>query len=287
MAREQFRAIPKILIRAMPQNLKSKIVSNYIRHITLKKYDVVHALAKYYNYHSYLEICTATTGNYFHKIDRSKFKRSFRLMYNCPADFDDGLPIDYRHSGFDISSSIKTIRDNKLSIDVCLVDGWHTYDNAFRDLEFAYDLLADGGALVVHDCLPPSLELASPNFMPGLWCGVSYKAYVDFLLKNKLSDYFTGDTDYGCGIIYKKLLQPYAGEHQHWASTKNHIREQLTKADGNYDKIYQLITENKIQLLNLISVNQFLENFVDSVDLTLLRKIILWLSPPALTRLNY
>jgi hypothetical protein len=112
MAREKFRAIPKNLIRVMPQDLKSKIISNYIRHITLKKYDVVHALAKKNNYHSYLEICTATTGNYYHKIDQSKFKKSFRLMYNCPSDFDDGLPIDYRHSGFDISSSIKIISEN-------------------------------------------------------------------------------------------------------------------------------------------------------------------------------
>ena len=261
-------------------------MSKYIRHITLKKYEIVHALAKKYNYHSYLEICTPTTGNYFHKIDRSKFKKSLRLMYNCPAEFDDGLPIDYRHSGFDISSITKTIRENKPSIDVCLVDGWHTYDNSIRDLKYAYDLLTDGGALVVHDCLPPSLELASENYKPGAWSGVSYKAYVDFLLENKLSDYFTVDTDYGCGIIYKKRPQPFADEHQHSASTKIYIREQLVKADGNYDKIYQLITENKTQLLNLISVNQFLENFVDSVDLTLLRKIIFGLSPPALTRLS-
>jgi len=269
LVREQFKAITKNL---KPTNL------------TLKKYEIVHALAKKYNYQSYLEICTPTTGNYFCKIDQSKFKKTLRLMYNCSAEFDDGLPIDYRLSGLDISSIIKATTENKLSIDVCLVDSWHTYDNSFRDLRYAYDLLTDGGAMVVHDCLPTSLEFASPNFKLGPWTGVSYKAYVDFLLANKLSDYFTVDTDYGCGIIYKERLQPFADEHKQHSALKIQICEQLAKTNGDYDRVYQIITENRAQLLNLISVNQFLKEFGDTVELP--RKVFLWLSSPAIARLN-
>jgi hypothetical protein len=37
-------------------------------------------------------------------------------------------------------------------------------------------LLTDRGTMVVHDCLPPTPELAVPNFITGGWCGVTYQA---------------------------------------------------------------------------------------------------------------
>jgi len=264
-------------LRAIGKKLKPK-------HLTLKKYEIVHALAAKYNFQSYLELCTPTTGNYFHKIDRSKFKKSIRLMYNCPAEFDDGLPIDYRVSGLDIAPMSKAALGTKNSFDVCLVDSWHTYDHSLRDLKYAYELLTDGGALVVHDCLPPSLELASPDFKSGPWVGLSYKAYVDFVLENGLTDYFTVDTDYGCGIIYKNRRQPFADQSQNFGLRKNLAREQLAKAGRDYAKIYWVIIENKTPLLNLISVNEFLKKFGDTFDVP--RRIFLWLSSPTLARLN-
>ena len=83
------------------------------------------------------------------------------------------------------------------------MDGWHTYDCTIRDLTLAYDLLADGGVLVVHDCLPPTELMASPAWVPGSWCGVVYKAFLDFVLARNDLDYCTVNLDYGCGIIVK------------------------------------------------------------------------------------
>ena len=77
------------------------------------------------------------------------------------------------------------------------MDGWHTYDCTIRDLTLAYDLLADSGALVVHDCLPPTELMASPVWIPGSWCGVAYKAFFDFVLARNDFDYRTVNVDYG------------------------------------------------------------------------------------------
>src|SRR5262249_34370891 len=144
--------------------------------------DLIDVIAKKLNLRSYLELCTRTTGNFYREINRSRFKTSRRLMYNCPVNFDDGLPIDFRSVDFEIKNAIERLKADNDQVEICLVDSWHTYDCSIRDLITAYDLLADGGVLVVHDCLPPNASVASPVPQPGEWCGVSYKAFLDFVL---------------------------------------------------------------------------------------------------------
>ena len=38
----------------------------------------------------------------YREIDRAYFAVSHRLMYRCPSDYADGLPIDFRSIGLDI-----------------------------------------------------------------------------------------------------------------------------------------------------------------------------------------
>ena len=58
----------------------------------------------------------------------------------------------------------------------------------------------------------PCTSVVSVPPVPGPpWCGVTYKAFLDFVLKRGLN-YLTVDTDYGCGIITKAegILGPQA-----------------------------------------------------------------------------
>ena len=48
--------------------------------------------------------------------------------------------------------------------------------------------------------------MASPTPIGGEWCGVSYKAFLDFVLSRNDLDYCTVDIDYGCGVIFKQRL---------------------------------------------------------------------------------
>ena len=140
---------------------------------------------------------------FFHEINRRRFHTARRLMYNCPASFGDGLPIDYRISDLDTEAAIGKLKFDVDRIDICLIDGWHTYDCAIRDLSCTYDMLADGGVLVVHDCSPTNETVASPTWVHGEWSGVSYRSYLDFVLSRDDLDYCTVDTDFGCEIILK------------------------------------------------------------------------------------
>jgi hypothetical protein len=123
-------------------------------------------------------------------------------MYRCPDDFDDGMGIDFRSVDLEIAGCIKQI--GQLRFDVILLDAHHAYETSLRDLTFARDLLTDHGTIVVHDCDPPSEKVARPDFIVTSWAGVTYKAYLDFVMKCNDLAYFTIDTDWGCGIIRKK-----------------------------------------------------------------------------------
>lgn len=220
------------------------------------KTDLIQLISKTLNLSNYLELCTRTTGNYYREIDRTRFRTTRRLMYNCPPDFDDGLPIDFIISGFDINPAIEVLRLADERVDICLVDGWHTYDCAHRDLTCAFDLLADGGVLVVHDCLPASEQSASPTWIPGSWTGVSYQAYLDFVLSRHDLDYCTVDADHGCGIIFKNRNIDVMNERVTRALKSKLTAEWFVVHDDNAAAYRFFITNHK-HLLRLVSARDF------------------------------
>ena len=228
-----------------------------IQPVALKKFDIVHHLARRNNYRYYLELCTATTGWFYHAIDPRRFQRASRLMYNCPADFDDGLAVDYRSAGFDISAALAQLRADNNPVDICLVDSYHSYEHTKRDLTESYRLLPDGGMLVVHDCLPPTAAAATPTATQSEWCGVSYKAYLDFVLTAGQLDYCTVDCDYGCGLIIKNRRLPV----KNLPETDRQTVQKWFATGDDYDLAYGCLGANKNTLLRLISPAQFYQAF--------------------------
>ena len=172
----------------------------------LNKARLINHLAEVHGYRHYLELCTLSTGRRYAEIDRSRLETCVRLMYRCPDDFDDGLPIDYRSSSLDIGECLKTISDEGRRFDIALVDSWHEYATSWRDLVEGFLLIREGGTLVVHDCLPPRSEIAVANYIPGEWCGVGYQAYVDFISQRRDLAVYTVDTDYGCGSSERRSI---------------------------------------------------------------------------------
>ncbi len=228
----------------------------------LGKMEIINLLAGKHGLKNYLEICTTVTGNAHGRLDRALFEAPLRLMYRCPDDFSDGLPIAWRVAGEDISGAVAQIREKVGQIDICLVDGHHDYGNARRDMEAAYGLLGPDGIMVVHDCLPTTRHLARPEFSRGLWCGVSYKAFIDFAIVHGPRAYLTVDCDYGCGIFFKSMGYFPRKERALLRLAKDlrwrWIRWQWARLGNNYDKAFSLLTKHKGGLLRLISPTLFL-----------------------------
>jgi methyltransferase family protein len=253
-------------IEKLSRYLWRRVLVQADRRWVFAKTDIVHFISNRRDLTNYLELCTSTTGQYYSDVMRWRFSTSLRLMYNCPETFDDGLPIDFKVASFDIEPALGELKDIPNKVDICLIDGFHTYECAIRDLTCAFELLEDGGVLVVHDCLPPSESFASPTWTKGDWAGVSYKAYLDFVLARDDLDYFTVDTDWGCGIIVKNRAWNFM------ADTSSSVRKSKLACDwfSIHDRdqaVFKFFVKNHKQLLRLVPAKAFVcglgRNFFD------------------------
>lgn len=216
------------------------------------KMEIVGLLAARHGFTRYLELCTATTGWHYAALDRRVLTSAHRLMYNCPAQFDDGHPIDFRSESFDISECIAEIRRRRMRFDIILVDPWHEFHTSSRDLNVAFDLIDDGGILVVHDCVPPDISVATPHFIPGSWCGVTYKAFLYFVSIRRALDYHTVDIDYGCGVIRKR------GRRRSYDLEQFSLWQQWLETENDHEQSFRFFDTHKKALLNLVGPDEFL-----------------------------
>jgi hypothetical protein len=238
------------------------------------KVEIIRHLSDINGYKTYLEFVTPTTGLAYANVDRSKFEICHRLMYRCPDGFDDGMGIDFRTPELDISDCVRKIKDQKLLYDVMLIDPWHEYETSYRDLKEAFDLVRVGGSIVVHDCLPPSEEVITPHFIPGGWGGLTYRAYMDFVLSRDDLRYFTVDTDWGCGVIgklpretslkrgFNALVKSMFGGRVADSRTveRDALAESWSKIRDDYVAAFRFLQENKREYLKALTVDEFLRS---------------------------
>jgi hypothetical protein len=179
-------------------------------------------------------------------------------MYRCPPEYTDSLPIDFRSVGLDISDCLRLLSYRGYLYDAILVDPFHEYAPSMRDLSAACSLLTSRGTIVVHDCLPPTTELAVPDFIPGNWCGVTYKAYLDFLFARSNLEFCTVNIDYGCGVIRKRSgLARLCGWSRFSRQQRALIAEWQTLGN-NFDQTFNFFQKNKTLLCNLRSLEDFI-----------------------------
>jgi hypothetical protein len=228
------------------------------------KVDLINELSAIHGHRKYLEICTPTTGNMYSAIDRARYSTCHRLMYSCPSGFNNGLPIDFRSSNLDISECVKAVRARELKYDVILVDSFHEYEPSARDLREAVNLLNPAGTIIVHDCFPRDATIAAPECIDGAWCGVTYKAYLDFVLARQDMIFCTVDTDYGCGVIRRNVsLSTFQRIARHALrmiarDNRGDVVRQWMDAGKDYDAAFNQLQAHAKPLLNLVSADEFL-----------------------------
>lgn len=228
------------------------------------KVDLIHYFADRYRLRRYLEFASITTGHHYADIDRSRFDLCERLMYRCgegpPEGPSDGCAVDYRSPDMDVTEPLARIAANGRTYDIMLVDPYHGYGTSYRDIEAAFGLLEDGGVMVVHDCLPPSRELASPTFIPDHWCGETYRAYLNFVFDRVDVRYLTVDTDYGCGIIRKSSPKRAAGLSRIVEALNYPPAVRWHRARRDVDAAWRVFAAHRRSLLRLVRPEVVLAN---------------------------
>lgn len=200
----------------------------------------------------YFEITTGTTGFTYAEVCQMDFQPCMRLVYRMTEPPGDGLPVDFASANDDIAACLDDTRLTGQAFDIIFVDPHHTYDCSTRDIQEAFRMVAPGGAVVVHDCLPPHRAAANPSFVPGEWCGVTYKAYIDFVLGNPDLDYFTVDADYGCGVILKP--KGAGAKIKNWLRARRvrALKDEWRAIGNDFDASFDKFMADKTRLLRLV-----------------------------------
>jgi len=111
-------------------------------------------------------------------------------------------------------------------LELVLVDGLHTAEQAYRDVENALSRLAPGGAIVMHDCNPNSESQArasNPGSYAFHWTGSVFRAVVALRQREDV-DVAVGDFDFGVAVVLPRtrssaLPRPPLGQHEVWNMT--------------------------------------------------------------------
>lgn len=70
---------------------------------------------------------------------------------------------------------------NGLRFDLAFLDGLHLFEFLLRDFMNTERIMAPGGTVVLHDCCPTNVTMASRERPPGLWTGDVWKALLILL----------------------------------------------------------------------------------------------------------
>ncbi|WP_148294414.1 class I SAM-dependent methyltransferase [Azospirillum sp. B506] len=240
--------------------------TRFLPEIDMEKTDIINSLAKTYGLRKYLEICTPTTGLFYSKIDRGNLETCHRLMYRCPKNFDDGLPIDFR-TQIDNSSELLDVINKFIKkedyYDLIFVDPYHNYDCGAIDMFGAFNLLAPHGVMVIHDCSPPDAGIVSSEFQEGAWCGVTYQVYLEFAWSSDIAGYCTVDSDYGCGVVFNKNAR--IPKNINLSTPSHKLKYDWFKNRSDNDFRYKYFDSCRSSLLNLIAPDTFKEALNASV----------------------
>lgn len=172
----------------------------------IMRYHIISDMIKRFDYKSYLEI-GISAGNTWRYLECDKKVG----VEPAPQIDDDRIFIGTSDQYFALHYTGTEQARNDLQLeerfDLIFIDGLHLADQVVRDIESAMDRLNHGGAIVVHDCNPPTEEYAGPRpeLWRGigryLWCGTVWRGWVSWRMRNQHIFSCTVDTDYGVGII--------------------------------------------------------------------------------------
>lgn len=227
--------------------------------------DVINKIIQKHNAKTYLEI-GVQTGAVISKVNcNRKIGVDPEFLFRISMKAKRLLGI-YKFETYEMPSDqfFETKAQNVLKhgVDVVLVDGLHTYQQAKKDVENSLDYLNEGGVIIMHDCNPLNAAAGYairehfsevtdkvknwdlPGWQ-GQWNGDVWKTVADLTVTRPDLNVFTLDMDYGLGIVTRG---------------KQEVSHSFTITDiknGDFD----FFDQNREQLINLKNPKYFFDFF--------------------------
>lgn len=203
----------------------------------MKRTELLNKLVYKGGYASYLEVGSQDVTSNFNQINVQHKVAVDPFPRNGVATFI-GTSDEYFAS---LAPSVK--------FDLIFIDGLHHSDQVLKDIENSLNHLSKNGTIVCHDCLPSTEKMQERDDHGGEWTGDVWKAIAKLRTERSDLSIVTVDTDYGCGIIRKgtsPLYEPHTDEFLNYSYYASHKR----------------------QMLNVISVDTFATDFLNTIHPT-------------------
>lgn len=198
----------------------------------MNRKDILQKFIDKYQYKSYLEIGLAG-GWLFNQIN-IPFKES---VDPALGQYKDSKPT------YKMTSDKFFLSYPHKKYDIIFIDGLHESHQVDKDIKNSLKALNKGGKILLHDCSPESKEdQIIPRQKSGVWNGDVWKSFVKFNAENyKNYNMYVINTDFGVGVIEKG---------------KGKFNLQIPTLLE-----YEWFNENRIDALNLISIQEFNSQF--------------------------
>lgn len=198
----------------------------------IQRYDVINYLIDKYNLNNYLEI------GVFNGENIRKVKASHKDAVDPGAEGIVAPEVNYPITSDVFFELIKDCDDIKY--DIIFIDGLHHSEQVTTDIENSLKHIIDNGFIVLHDCNPISYEAQLVPRETIVWNGDVWKSIIQFRQRYPKMQSCVIDTDFGVGVIKVN---------------------DKTISDVNIQYNWQQFSENKIQMLNLVSWEEFKKMF--------------------------
>lgn len=178
-------------------------------------------------------------------IDRRGYRSYLEVGCAGNACFDRircevKIGVDPASGGTVRTTSDEFFRNNQDTFDCIFIDGLHTYDQVRRDIANALSVLTAQGVILLHDCIPCSIEEQALPREQVVWTGDVWKAIVEKRTHRDV-DTVVCLIDRGIGIVLKRansdllVLPPatnfselayerYVKNHEQWMRPVDHDR---------------------------------------------------------------
>lgn len=227
-------------------------------------------LAKKLKAKSYLEIGVKGGKTFMPIKVRRKYAvdPEFKIKNDFKRQQIFTYPFNYFAKYFECTSNdfFKSNAPNVLkkdSLDIAFIDGLHTYEQTYKDIENTLPYIKNNGLIVVHDCSPLSASAAypansiqhvkeiNPPGFDGLWSGDVWKVIPRLKLSHPELFLFVIDNDSGIGIISKSNV--FIDD---FTPSVDKIDYSVTDID---EWQFSDLEINKVSLLNIIEDQKLLE----------------------------
>ncbi|WP_300016131.1 class I SAM-dependent methyltransferase [uncultured Roseobacter sp.] len=187
---------------------------------------LVNHLVTVYGYRHYLEIGTR---------NKSDMHENILAEFRTSVDPDPTAEADHCCTS---DEYFKTTAD---TFDIIFIDGLHTGEQVYRDINGALAALNPGGVILLHDLNPPTAFHAREEYevngtFPS-WNGTSWEGYARHRVESPNLEMYVVDVDWGVGFVRPGRQICYSGS-----------------VSG-----YENLERDRHTLLNLITVRDFLQ----------------------------